>query len=192
MRRRVRNRRDTARDYIAATVTSFTLRAVAPKMGVAHDREEGTTIGTKQTISEGGVSDEHCAPDTVSPAQFHEMWAGTPDRSAEFKLALAVLEQAIEDLRRHRGASAPEPQRLYVQARRWVASNDRRWPYSFLNVCDMLNLSCGRMRTRLLAETAAPLDVVGAAVPVEIIGSADVDLHDDAPLDEELQRLARA
>ena len=113
---------------------------------------EDTAIETKTTISEAGVADDHCTPDTVSPAQFHELWCGTQERSAEFKLALAVLEQAVEDLQRHRGAIAPEPQRLYVQARRWVASNDRRWPYSFANV----------------------------------------DLRDEAPLEEELRRLARA
>jgi len=153
---------------------------------------EGIAIETKTMISEGGITDDLCTPDTISPAQFQEMWCGTPERSAEFKLALAVLEQAVEDLQRHRGNSTPEPQRLYVQARRWVASNDRRWPYSFANVCDMLNLSCGRMRTRLLAEHPTALDVVGAAVPLEIVGTADVDLCDDAPLEEELQRLARA
>jgi len=154
---------------------------------------EDIAIETKTTISEAGVADDHCTPDTVSPAQFHELWCGTQERSAEFKLALAVLEQAVEDLQRHRGASAPEPQRLYVQARRWVASNDRRWPYSFANVCDMLNMSCGRMRTKLLAEhPTATLDVVGAGVPLEVVGSADVDLRDEAPLEEELRRLARA
>jgi len=154
---------------------------------------EDIAIEMKPTISEAGVTDDLCTPDTVSPAQFHDMGGGTPERSAEFKLALAVLEQAVEDLQRHRGTSAPEPQRLYVQARRWVASNDRRWPYSFANVCDMLNLSCGRMRTKLLAEhPTATLDLVGAGVPLEVVGSADVDLRDEAPLEEELRSLARA
>jgi hypothetical protein len=154
---------------------------------------EDIAIGAKQTISEGGFTDDLCTPDTVSPAQFQEMWCGTPEPSAEFKLALAVLEQAVEDLQHHRGASASEPQRLYVQARRWVASNDRRWPYSFANVCDMLNLSCGRMRTRLLAEhPTARLDVVGAGVPLEVVGTIDVDVRDEAPLEEELHRQARA
>src|ERR671927_448719 len=98
---------------------------------------EGTAIGTKQMISEAGVTDDLCAPDAVSPAQFHEMWSGTPERSAEFKLALAVLEQALEDLDKHRDALGNERRRLYRQAQSWVRSNDRRWPYSFVNVCDM-------------------------------------------------------
>jgi hypothetical protein len=116
---------------------------------------EVSAIATKQTISEGGVAEDLCAPDVVSPAQFHEMWSGTPDRAAEFKLALAVLGQAIEDLERHHGADAPEHQRLYSLARRWVSSNDRHWPYSFVNVCDMLNLSWGRIRTKLFAPDGA-------------------------------------
>ncbi len=113
------------------------------------------------------------------------MWSGTSERAAEFKLALAVLEQAVEDLQRHRGACAAERQRLYVQARRWVASNDRRWPYSFMNVCDMLNLSPGRVRTKLLAHEMA--------VSVEIVRAADVDdTRDQERLEEELQRTTRA
>ena len=128
-------------------------------------------------------------PTSQSDANFAKGQLVEPNRH----ICVMCLEQAVEDLQRHRGTSAPEPQRLYVQARRWVASNDRRWPYSFANVCDMLNMSCGRMRTKLLAEhPTATLDVVGAGVPLEVVGSADVDLRDEAPLEEELRRLARA
>ena len=84
------------------------------------------------------------------------MWNGTPEPSASFKLAIAVLEQAVEDLRKYRSARSAEPQRLYMQAHRWVSSNDRRWPYSFLNVCDMLNVSYEPMRTKLLEFGLAP------------------------------------
>lgn len=135
-------------------------------------------------ISEGGVAEDLRAPDVLSPAQFHEMWSGTPDRAAEFKLALAVLEQAIEDLERYHGTDAPERQRLYSQARRWVSSNDRRWPYSFVNVCDMLNLSWGRIRTKLL-ESRLARRVVAPHVADEPCDGEDM-------LEEDLQRVARA
>jgi hypothetical protein len=110
----------------------------------------------KQSISEGGIVDELCSPDVVSPGQFQEMWNGIPERSAEFKLAVAVLEQTVEDLQKYRSARSAEPQRLYMHAHRWVSSNDRRWPYSFLNVCDMLNVSHEPMRTKLLEFGLAP------------------------------------
>jgi hypothetical protein len=58
--------------------------------------------------------------------------------------------QFYDDLRHHRNARRPKGWRLYRDAYRWVASNDRRWPYSFLNVCDVLGLSPGRLRAALL------------------------------------------
>jgi hypothetical protein len=113
---------------------------------------EGGVIGNQRRSSEGGVVDELCAPDAVSPAQFDEMWRGTAERSAEFKLALAVLEQALEDLEKHRRARDADRQRIYRQTRTWILSNDRRWPYSFVNVCEMLNVSFDRIRKHVLKE----------------------------------------
>jgi hypothetical protein len=121
--------------------------------------KEDTIIATKRFMPDGGIIEELCAPDAVSPAQFHEMWNGTPERSAEFKLALAVLEQALEDLDKHRDALGNERRRLYRQAQSWVRSNDRGWPYSFVNVCDMLNVPADRLRTHILAEPTTNIDV---------------------------------
>jgi len=87
------------------------------------------------------------------------MWSGTADRTAEFKLALAVLEQALEDLDKHRAAAGNERRRLFRQAHSWVRSNDRCWPYSFVNVCDMLNVPSDRLRTRILAEATSNIDI---------------------------------
>ena len=85
--------------------------------------------------------------DSISPAQFHEMWSGSRERSAEFRLALAVLEQALDDLDRHRSARDAACRRIYHDARSWLLTIDRVWPYSFVNVCDLLDLSYDRIRT---------------------------------------------
>jgi hypothetical protein len=90
-------------------------------------------------------------PDTVSPEQFRDLWSGTTESTSEIRLAMAVLVRAIEDLRRFRGGvDGSEMQRLYRHAHRWVASNDRQWPYSFVNVSDILGISSARVRIRLL------------------------------------------
>jgi hypothetical protein len=86
----------------------------------------------------------------VSPVQFHEMWSATNERSAEFKLALAVLEQALEDIERYRAASDAPCQRLYRNARGWLLSGDREWAYSFANVCELLNVPAQRIRAHVL------------------------------------------
>jgi hypothetical protein len=113
------------------------------------------TVVIRRFTPDDSIIEELYASDVASPAQFQEMWGGTPERSAEFKLALAVLEQALEDLEKHRHATANQPRRIYCQAEAWVQSNDRRWPYSFVNVCEMLNLCSDRLRAFALARKVA-------------------------------------
>jgi hypothetical protein len=68
---------------------------------------------------------------------------------------MAVLVRAIEDLCKFRGGiEGSEARQFYRQARRWIASDDRRWPYSFVNVSETLNIPFVRTRARLLAHAA--------------------------------------
>lgn len=61
-----------------------------------------------------------------------------------------MLRQALNDLQKFRYARRRRRQRLYMEAYRWVASNDRSWPYSFLNICDALGLSADALRAEVL------------------------------------------
>jgi hypothetical protein len=38
---------------------------------------------------------------------------------------------------------------IFTQARDWILSDDVLWPFSFLNICDTLDLGAGRLRARL-------------------------------------------
>ena len=70
------------------------------------------------------------------------MTANDTDNSSgsQRELAAGVLKQATRDLRRFRGASGRIERELYLDAYRWVMSDDRSWPFSFLKVCQLLNL----------------------------------------------------
>jgi hypothetical protein len=68
----------------------------------------------------------------------------------ERELAAAMIEAAAEDLSRYRGARTRGPQRLYWGAHDWIASDERDWPFSFANLCDVLELSADALRARLL------------------------------------------
>ena len=78
---------------------------------------------------------------------------GEREASAEEVLAAAVLKLAFEDLQKHRGATDMRRRRAFREAYVWVKSNERRWPFSFLNVCDMLDLSPGALRSKLLTDS---------------------------------------
>jgi hypothetical protein len=56
------------------------------------------------------------------------------------ELAAGVLKQAEQDLRRFYGATSTIERELYLDVYRWVMSDDCSWPFSFLNVCQSLNL----------------------------------------------------
>lgn len=73
------------------------------------------------------------------------------EASGEEVLAAAVLRLAFEDLQKHQGASDVRSRRAFREAYVWVKSDERRWPFSFLNVCEMLDLSPEALRAKLLA-----------------------------------------
>jgi hypothetical protein len=76
------------------------------------------------------------------------------------RLMLAVLQTVVDDCRgtTYRLAAGFPPaidRRAYEQARAYVASRDRSWPFSFENLCEAVGLDAGRLRAGLrLSETA--------------------------------------
>jgi hypothetical protein len=68
------------------------------------------------------------------------------------ELADGVLKQAAQDLRRFHGAVSAIERELYLDAYRWVMSDDFSWPFSFLNVCGLLNLSPEDVRQELVSD----------------------------------------
>ncbi|MDX2169945.1 MAG: hypothetical protein SF182_22945 [Deltaproteobacteria bacterium] len=71
----------------------------------------------------------------------------------ERELAAAVIAAAADDLVRYRTAHTLGPQRLYWSAHDWIGSDDRDWPYSFANLCDVLQIAPDALRARLLHAT---------------------------------------
>src|SRR5438132_8668455 len=69
-------------------------------------------------------------------------------------LAVGVLKQAAQDLRRFHGATSAIERELYLDAYRWVISDDCSWPFSFLNVCQLLKLAPEILRQDLLGDAS--------------------------------------
>jgi hypothetical protein len=67
-------------------------------------------------------------------------------------LAAGILEQATLDLRRFHGATDGLEREFYLDAYRWVISDDCSWPFSFLNVCQLLDLIPETVREEVLAD----------------------------------------
>jgi hypothetical protein len=77
-----------------------------------------------------------------------------PVARPEKGLALGVLKQAAHDLRRFRTATKGVKQELYLDAYSWITANDFSWPYSFVNVCKLLDVCPEVVRAELFAEAS--------------------------------------
>ena len=86
----------------------------------------------------------------ILPAQMSVGSRLNGDTSGPRALMLAVLEDAvhcIEQGRRRRGFRA---RRLAANAEAWVRSDSRDWPFSFVNICEVLGFDADAFRERLL------------------------------------------
>jgi hypothetical protein len=84
----------------------------------------------------------------VPPA---EPEAPTPEKG----LAAGVLKQAARDLRRFHSATTGVKRELYLDAYSWIIANDFSWPYSFVNVCKMLDVCPEVIRTEVLDDASS-------------------------------------
>jgi len=67
-------------------------------------------------------------------------------------LADGILKQAALDLRRFHDVTSAVEREFYLDAYRWVMSDDCSWLFSFLNVCQLLNLAPETVRENVLGD----------------------------------------
>lgn len=91
-------------------------------------------IGVLRDLIQGGE---------ILPSQLPSASHWTP----EVRLAAAVLAQAIADVRWRRPDGRD---RIRANAAlRWLRSDDGRWPYSFLRICEVLQIEPAWVRDRV-------------------------------------------
>jgi hypothetical protein len=76
--------------------------------------------------------------------------------AGEQLLRRAVLIDAVMTIIKYSNVDKPRGRRLLAEARAWVAADDPVWPFSFVNVCDALDLSVSHVR-RSIDELSAPV-----------------------------------
>src|SRR6266446_1867312 len=82
------------------------------------------------------------------------------------RLMAAVLQTVVDDCRgsvyrRARGDRTPIARRGLRKATAYLASTDRRWAFSFENLCEALDLDAGRLRRELRTIPVFALPEVG-------------------------------
>ena len=69
------------------------------------------------------------------------------------ELAAGVLKQAAQDLRRFHGATNKLERELYLDAYGWLTVDECSSPFSFLNICQLLNLAPENVRQELIGDS---------------------------------------
>ena len=95
--------------------------------------------------------------DNARSAHFFTPAPESPAATPEKGLAAGVLKQAAHDLRRFRAAANGVKRELYLDAYSWITANDFSWPYSFVNVCKLLEISPEVVRTEVFADASLGL-----------------------------------
>jgi hypothetical protein len=98
-------------------------------------------------------------PDLLLPSQFHERFRRQRRLDGERRLMLAVLEDAVEMYRKHCGPRPGRNRQLFLDAESWIDSDERTWMFSFLNLCDVLELDPEYLRRGLHALKARAVGV---------------------------------
>jgi len=111
--------------------------------------ERGTTI-VKQELDADGWG-------TWLAPLVPEQLLGGPRRTPEQRLMGAVLEDALRELVRPGGTWDGARARRRAEVRTWLASDDVAWPFSFVNVCEALDLDPGELRSYLWAPVRRPV-----------------------------------
>ncbi len=120
--------------------------------------ENGAKMQEKETLDERlpGLFE----PDTLLPVQYFEAMRKKHLLEGEKRLILSVLEDAIECFMKCIDASTSKGQRLFRDADEWIAHEDKRWVFSFDNVCDMLDINPEYMRMGLRKWKDKRLDAI--------------------------------
>lgn len=118
-------------------------------------------------------------PDLLLPTQFFAALKRKTQACGERRLMIAILEDAVECFQKHLWATDNRSRQLRAEAEKWVLSDDDRWPFSFVNICEALDIHPLFLRRGLLAWKAqqfarqqAGVRCAGAA-PVMPRGRAD-------------------
>jgi hypothetical protein len=67
----------------------------------------------------------------------------------EYGLVEAILREAIREYQKCAGQKGRRNARLFREVHQWFLADDRHWDFSFINVCEILDLEPTYIRTGL-------------------------------------------
>lgn len=104
-----------------------------------------------------GVSVDLLQPDAILPVQHFD----PPKKlSPEHRLMMAIVDDAFRCVENNRSPKNAQGRRLFREAKQWLLAEEPHWPYSFEQICAVLDLDADAVRHRLqLAPEEPPRSV---------------------------------
>ncbi len=109
-----------------------------------------------------------CEPHIVLPVQFFTRLQRTAAWTGEQRLMAAILEDAVAVCCRPTVPTTSKARHLLRETLRWLRSNERTWMFSFLRICEALDLDPAAIRrgVRIRRGEEAPAEHRPAAIPI--------------------------
>jgi hypothetical protein len=119
-------------------------------VGAGRRRERSCFPGEARTARDGAgeVAGRPDAAPRARPDVTREL-QGAAALMPELRLMVAVLDQAVQDIRMYGYATDEPGRRAFAAVVGWFASDDACALYSFLNVCHALGIDPAAVRARL-------------------------------------------
>ena len=111
-------------------------------------------------------------PHTILPVQFFTRLQRSAAWTGEQRLMAAILEDAIAICCKPNPPTTSKARTVLRESLRWVRSNDRRWIFSFLRICEMLDMDPGAIRRGIRIRRGE--EVEARPMPVVVLTEAPV------------------
>jgi hypothetical protein len=106
-------------------------------------------------------------PDVLLPGQFFSFFRKEAGFDRERRLMLAVLEDAIDCFQKYAHTNDLRGRQLFLESYEWIMSPDKRWLFSFENICQIVDMNPDYIRqglSRWRSQNAKP----GLPMPGEL------------------------
>jgi hypothetical protein len=85
-------------------------------------------------------------PHTILPVQFFTRFQRGASWTGEQRLMAAILEDAIAVCCKRNPPKTSKGRTILRESLRWIRSNDRKWTFSFLHICETLDMDPSAIR----------------------------------------------
>ncbi len=107
-------------------------------------------------------------PDVLLPGQFFSFFRRKSGFDRERRLMLAVLEDAIDCFQKYAHTEDQRGRQLFAEAYDWIMSSEKKWLFSFENICQVVDINPDYIRQGLVRWRREHAPSVRASLPLEL------------------------